>query len=336
VLIGKVAYKSKDAYHAKMGEIAEAPRQTNTNAMHASADYPTTLKYATDRYLQYCDPNIDLQYVNILIVKLVILQKVLLSAMPMRRNASHTSHVDDVIFSQAIELLEIGQELNTNPRALPWSWSSRVHWHSFGVVLAKLCVEPNSKLAARAWNVVEKSFIEYGKKVADSEKGMLWRPLEKLMIAARQAKAKLGGRVASMASPAIVHKTTQQPSQQQSQQHFMSLDSNHPSWASVDDTAIIQHNTTNRVILSAALTTDFDMLSFQDPTHPYPDDFSMTSSDSNSALWTGWGWSTFVDDMNTNYLQADDFADISFEPTLPIYQRNYGKNFSNTRNLPAY
>jgi len=269
----------KDEYHAKMSE-AEAPRPSNTTPLHAHADYPTTLKDATDRYLQYCDPNVDLHYVNILVVKLIILQKVLLSVMPMRRNASHTSHVDDVVFSQAIELLEIGQELNTNPRALPWSWASRVHWHSFGVVLAKLCVEPDSKLAARAWNVVEGSFIEYGKKVADSEKGMLWRPLEKLMIAARQAKAKLGGRTSSTVPSAIVNQIPLNTiSQQQLQTQYAILDPSYPPWAS-DDTAILKHNNlSDGTAPAAALTTDFDMLSFQEPTHSSLDDLGIPSTD---------------------------------------------------------
>jgi len=313
----------------------ETPRSTNTNPLHAHADYPTAIKYATDRYLQYCDPTIDLQYVNILVVKLVIIQKVLLSAMPMRRNASHTSHVDDVVFSLAIEVLEIGHQLGTNPRALPWSWSNRVHWHSFGVVLAKLCVEPNSKLAARAWNVVEGSFIQYGKKVADSEKGMLWKPLEKLMIAARQARAKMEGLTTSTA---IVNKTLFNTQSQQPVQHYTNL-------ASLPaPTAWTQSTSINEPAPSIALTTDFDMLSFQDPTNQNLDDLNMTYNDpgmtsniaTNSALWSGWDWSTFVDDMNTNYLQADDFADISFERTLPAYQRNYGKDFNNARNLPAF
>jgi len=318
-----------------MSEI-EAPRPTNTKSLHAHADYATAIKYATDRYLQYCDPTIDLQYVNILVVKLVIIQKVLLSAMPMRRNASHTSHVDDVVFSQAIEVLEIGHQLSTNLRALPWSWSNRVHWHSFGVVLAKLCVEPNSKLATRAWNVVEGSFIQYGKKVADSEKGMLWRPLEKLMIAARQARAKMEG----LTTPtAIVNKTAPDTSSQQPVQHHTNLNASNPA-----PTAWTQYTPTNEPATSTALTTDFDMLSFQDPAQSNLDDLNMTyndpamtsNNDTNGALWSGWDWSTFVDDMNTNYLQADDFADISFEPTLPIYQRNYGKDFSNARNMPAF
>lgn len=312
---------------------SEAPRPTNIDPLHAHADAPTTLKYATDRYLQYCDPTIDLQYVNILVVKLVILQKVLLSAMPMRRNASHTSHVDDVVFSQAIEVLEIGHQLSTNTRALPWSWSMSVHWHSFGVVLAKLCVEPNSKLAARAWNVVEGSFNDYGKKVADSEKGMLWRPLEKLMIAARQARAKSGGRTASIASPAVAHSITSDTHYKQPVQHRTNLNARNAA-----TTAWTQSTPTNEPAPSTALTTDFDMLTFQDPAQSNLDDLSMTSNsnDPNSALWSGWDWSTFVDDMNTNYLQADDFADISFEPTLPVYQRNYAKDFNNARNMPAF
>lgn len=252
----------------------------------------------------------------------------------MRRSASHTSHVDDVVFSQAIELLEIGQELATNPRLMPWKWSSRVHWHSFGIVLAKLCVEPNSKLAGRAWNVVEAAFIEYGKKVADSEKGMLWKPLEKLMFAARQAKAKLEGRVSSMASPSVIQEDISNvvpPLPQQSQQQAMDFKSSYPS--TLQHTAIPNGNLPNDFPQNTALTTDFDMLSFQDSMQAPLENLSMTTND---PVWSGWDWSSFVDDMNTNYLAADDFADISFEPTLPAYQRNFAKKWYGDRNLPAY
>ncbi|KAF2027988.1 hypothetical protein EK21DRAFT_70812 [Setomelanomma holmii] len=69
-----------------------------------------------------------------------------------------------------------------------WAWKNWVQWHALAVVLAELLVRPKGALSERAYAVATKSFHYYARVVADSDSGMLWRPIAKLMRQAQRVR----------------------------------------------------------------------------------------------------------------------------------------------------
>jgi hypothetical protein len=74
------------------------------------------------------------------------------------------------------------------PELQCWAWKNWVQWHALAVVLAELTVRPTGPLSDRAYSIATKSFHYYAKIVADSESGMLWRPIAKLMRRVQRAR----------------------------------------------------------------------------------------------------------------------------------------------------
>jgi hypothetical protein len=84
------------------------------------------------------------------------------------------------IMLAATEVLEL--HLQTPPPELsPWAWKNWVQWHALAVVLAELLTKPSGPLADRAIAIASKSFRYYAHIVADSQSGMLWKPIARLM-----------------------------------------------------------------------------------------------------------------------------------------------------------
>ena len=53
------------------------------------------------------------------------------------------------------------------------------------MVLAELCSQNQGPLVQRAWAIVDQVFEPWAANIADSKRGMLWRPIQKLMAKAR-------------------------------------------------------------------------------------------------------------------------------------------------------
>jgi hypothetical protein len=66
------------------------------------------------------------------------------------------------------------------PELQRWAWKNWVQWHALAVVLAELTIRPVGPLPDRAYAIATESFAYYAKVVADSESGMLWRPIARL------------------------------------------------------------------------------------------------------------------------------------------------------------
>jgi hypothetical protein len=80
----------------------------------------------------------------------------------------------------ATEVLE--QHLQTIPVELqPWAWKNWVQWHALAVLLAELMVRPQEPSSDRSYTIATQSFRHYARLVADSESGLLWKPIAKLM-----------------------------------------------------------------------------------------------------------------------------------------------------------
>lgn len=96
------------------------------------------------------------------------------------------------ILRLSVDVVERIHQLQTDPVASQFRWLSQtyVQWHALAVTIAELCVETEGPMVEKAWAVVEPAFQQMAQHVADSDRGMLWRPIRKLMRRARAIRQK--------------------------------------------------------------------------------------------------------------------------------------------------
>lgn len=130
---------------------------------------------------------------------------------------------DSLLQLAADNLLKL-HETYSDPATDPWMWFGTlwVPWHGLAVALAELCVCKDPAILAKYWPVVELIFHKSSETVADSQHGMLWKPLEKLMNQAKAHKKDLLGQMQfpveavpqsrhdMMSEPSNVHITSDQ------------------------------------------------------------------------------------------------------------------------------
>ena len=158
--------------------------------------------------LIHCDPANPLAWVTSVVVRLI--------GTRLRIAVYHPHLIDmrgmvqqyvsrELVLKTAVENLEYSHLLSTEPAAAQWRWyfNTRVQWHSLAATLAELCVQSKGPLVERAWKIVDVVFEDWAEHIADSRRGMLWRPIKKLMSKAQSKRAEY-----SMQSMSI---TPQQP-----------------------------------------------------------------------------------------------------------------------------
>jgi hypothetical protein len=120
--------------------------------------------------------------------KIVVSMHLLLRRPPYRQPHNTVPPWDDYnVLEAATEVLE--SHLQATPADLaPWAWKNWVQWHALAIVLAELVVSPQGPSSDRAYAIATKSFRHYARLVADSESGMLWKPIAKLMRRVQRLK----------------------------------------------------------------------------------------------------------------------------------------------------
>ena len=149
-----------------------------------------------EKYLRYCDENIIFHwFVKRLGENMGQLAR-LIAIRPMQRHpAAKPPHVNSgVILKLAIDLLVGARRIYTHMEARRWGWYIWVQWHPLAVALAELCTYTEGPLVEEAWQAVESTYERYIHLVADSRRGMLWRPIEKLY---KKAKANRAAKLAT-------------------------------------------------------------------------------------------------------------------------------------------
>ncbi|KAI9885577.1 MAG: Exosome non-catalytic core component [Watsoniomyces obsoletus] len=160
----------------------------------------TTNKRLEDRYLQYCDMTIPMDWVTATVGRLVMAKLWLTIYHPFQKPGSSielSSSVRHRLFVTSIEVLEYARLLETEQSTAKWGWMFRtyVQWHPIAYLLAELCVSTKGDLVDRAWNAINGVFDSWGERVRQSKRGMLWGPLRQLMIKAKRAREEaLNGR----------------------------------------------------------------------------------------------------------------------------------------------
>ncbi|KAB8262797.1 hypothetical protein BDV32DRAFT_120101 [Aspergillus pseudonomiae] len=125
---------------------------------------------------------------------------------PLQRNANFVPPRvrGDRLLQIAVDILKKSKAVRNDPRGQPWRWCEFmfVPWHSLAVAIAELCVCEDHSLMESFWGPVREAYENMGDLIADSRRGMIWKPMEKIMA---QAEAKRNELLA--ASDAIPYST---------------------------------------------------------------------------------------------------------------------------------
>ncbi|OJJ47704.1 hypothetical protein ASPZODRAFT_131260 [Penicilliopsis zonata CBS 506.65] len=146
-----------------------------------------------DRYIKYCNMDSPLSWVCATVARVIVAKLWLVVHHPLTRvdrTASLTSVTRTRMLLTSLEIVEFSNLLENHPNTSKWGWLFRTNmqWHAVAFVLAELCVRPVCPLTDRAWAAVSIVFIEWEKNVKQ-RRGMLWRPLSRLMKRAAAFRA---------------------------------------------------------------------------------------------------------------------------------------------------
>ncbi|PWY72353.1 hypothetical protein BO70DRAFT_389413 [Aspergillus heteromorphus CBS 117.55] len=147
-----------------------------------------------DRYIKHCDMNIPIQWVCATIGRLILTKLWLVVHHPMTRperglNISHANR--ESLFATSVEVAEFQRLMGADHNTYKWSWlfATNMQWHAIAYILSELCVRPLSPLTDRAWTSVSTLYGDWMRN-SKQRKGMLWRPLSRLMKRATAFRAR--------------------------------------------------------------------------------------------------------------------------------------------------
>ncbi|KAF2668127.1 hypothetical protein BT63DRAFT_425439 [Microthyrium microscopicum] len=108
---------------------------------------------------------------------------------PYRQFAGLVPPTDDFdVLKHATFVLE--QDIKKkSPEYAAWAWKSWVQWHALAIVLAELSSRPFTEDDEYPYAVAFEAYRRYSRLIADSDNGMLWRPISKLMRRVQQQRA---------------------------------------------------------------------------------------------------------------------------------------------------
>ena len=143
-------------------------------------------RHIEDRYLRHLNLVRPFHWTTRLVADLIMAGMWLIIYRPLQRRSTITPPsqiADPGILRLSVEVLEKSNQLNTDPAASHIRWISEtyVQWHALAVAVAELCVKTEGPIVERAWTIVVPAFNQAAQHVADSNRGMLWRPIKKLM-----------------------------------------------------------------------------------------------------------------------------------------------------------
>jgi hypothetical protein len=204
--------------------------------------------------------------------EIVLNMHILLRRPPYRASTLNIPLSDDFdILQVAIQILERSLQLK-QPCFSNWAWKSWVKWYVLAVVLAELYAHPDASNFEMAFSVAKSSFEQHRLLIADGEKGMLWRPIVKLMRSVEQRRRNL---CEDVTVPG---------------QHDSSLAAYKPH----DDEAYPMFTTT---------TTCLDFSNFETPPAP-PIDFYADYPEIQPDNSSFWSWNLFLEAANNVFDDA--------------------------------
>lgn len=143
-------------------------------------------QYIRQEYLIHCDNANPIAWVAITVARLILARMWLAVYHPLQ--PENRSHVYPMMTRErlmliSVSILEDAHRLEREPSVLQWRWffSCWVQWHALAVALAELCLHNRGPLVERAWAIIDQVYEPWASHIADSRRGMLWRPIQKLM-----------------------------------------------------------------------------------------------------------------------------------------------------------
>ena len=143
-------------------------------------------QYIRQEYLVHCDSSNPIAWVAVTVTRLILARLWLAVYHPLQ--PENRSHVYPMMTRErlmliSVSILEDAHRLEREPSVVQWRWffSSWVQWHALAVALAELCLHNRGPLVERAWAIIDQVYEPWASHIADSRRGMLWRPIQKLM-----------------------------------------------------------------------------------------------------------------------------------------------------------
>ncbi|KAK4579941.1 hypothetical protein LTR86_000142 [Recurvomyces mirabilis] len=135
-----------------------------------------------EKYISKCDVSIPFQRLVHTIGTSMSKGMLLRAIRPIQRHVSSIPpRIDSpYVLEVATEALWENGKIYIDPGFARWRWLVWVQWHCLSVILAGLCSIRGTPLAEKAWQCVNDNYDRQLRYVADTQQGMLWRPIEKL------------------------------------------------------------------------------------------------------------------------------------------------------------
>ena len=152
-------------------------------------------QHIENRFLKHCDMNIPLHWVAGTVLRLVLAKMWLIVHHPLQREdlgKELSEETNERLFNTSVEVVEWSHLLETEKSTKKWGWLFRtyVQWHAVAFVLSQLCVRTKGPEVDKAWHVIEHVLGDYGGMVSMTKRGMLWKPLRKLLAKAQAVQAR--------------------------------------------------------------------------------------------------------------------------------------------------
>ncbi|KAL4810766.1 fungal-specific transcription factor domain-containing protein [Aspergillus unguis] len=211
-------------------------------------------KRIEDQYLKHCDMADPLQWISATIARLVLTKMWLVIHDPITRSKDRSQISQEgreSLFITSIEVTEFVRLIQEDEATRKWSWMFDAHmqWHAMVIVLSELCIHPTGPLADRAWSAVTTLYEDW-LRTAKKRKGMLWRPIAKLMQRAGDLRKRKLDELLSFTRDDSHHDC-----------HFTSPDQDRPSIGSSFSTHFPEHSK----LVAAAPSMDLDSRPAQGP-----------------------------------------------------------------------
>ena len=170
----------------KMSNVTLEDKEKHIDELH---------QYLEQKYLKYLDMSIPLHWVAALVARLIMAKMWLVIHHPLSRidrGAGLTQEVKDRLFDTSVEVIEFSRLLETDKSTLKWGWLFRtyVQWHALAFVLSELCIRTTGPAVEKAWAVIESALADEETHISPSQRGMLWKPLRKLLVKAKDERMK--------------------------------------------------------------------------------------------------------------------------------------------------
>ncbi|KAI4124847.1 MAG: hypothetical protein LQ338_004601 [Usnochroma carphineum] len=153
-------------------------------------------QHVEKKYLRHCDMNIPLHWVAGTVLRLILAKMWLIVHHPLAREDSDSKELSeetkDRLFRTSVDIIQWSHILETEASTKKWGWLFRtyVQWYAVASILSQLCIRTKGPEVDRAWEVINNMFGKIHDQLPAPKRGMMWKPLRKLMARAQAVRAK--------------------------------------------------------------------------------------------------------------------------------------------------